>query len=168
MAKILVKVFLILFFLKHSGCQLLMGCVETQPQCPNENITFWFYTREKEWEPTVISLKDPESFELANFIKDRPLKIIIHGYTNSHDDAPNNYLRPAFFEKDEFNIISVDYESLAEAPCYISAVKNIQTVANCTAQLINYVIDNNIFSMDAIHVIGYSLGAQVIIIICGN
>lgn len=161
--RIIYKTLLSLFILGYSHGQSLglLGCVTTKPECPNENVTFYFYTRETANNPKLLSISESESFSSANFIEDRPLIVLIHGYTGDHDYSPNSHIRPAFFEQDEFNIVSVDYKPLATYPCYLSAVRNIQTVSNCTAQLIDYIIDNDIFPLESIHVIGFSLGAQV-------
>jgi pimeloyl-ACP methyl ester carboxylesterase len=161
--KIYTTLFSIFIFRIANGQSLgFLGCVTTTPECPNENVTFYFYTRETAENPKLLSLTQPETFTSANFIVDRPLIILIHGYTGDHDYSPNSHIRPAFFERDEFNIVSIDYKPLAKYPCYLSAVRNIQTVSNCTAQFIDYIIDNEIFSLESIHVIGFSLGAQVI------
>lgn len=139
----------------------LFGCEVAKPECPNDNVTFYFYTRETAKNPKLLSLNEPESFKSANFIENRPLIILIHGYTGDHDYSPNSHIRPAFFQRDEFNIVSIDYKPLAKYPCYLSAVRNIQTISNCTAQFIDYIIDNDFFSIEYIHLIGFSLGAQV-------
>lgn len=105
-------------------------------------------------------MSDTKTITEANFIRDRPFIILIHGYTGHHDFSPNTEIRPAYFAKDEYNIVSVDYHPLAEEPCYETAVQNLRVVANCTAQLLDFIILNNIFTFDDIHVIGFSLGGQ--------
>lgn len=60
-----------------------------------------------------------------------------------------------------YNIISVDYGPLAPEPCYVQAVRNLPLVARCSAQLIDTLIaERRLPSLDALHVIGFSLGAQ--------
>lgn len=98
---------------------------------------------------------DPEYFDQS-----APLVFLIHGYTGHRDYAPNPQIRPAYLKYGKYNIITVDYQPLAPLPCYITAVQNLKTVANCTAQLIDYIVSRNIISMQRIHVIGFSLGGQ--------
>lgn len=136
-------------------------CFTIPPECPNENVTFHFYTREQPDESVQLDMTEPSSILDVKFIENRPLIVLIHGYTGHKDFAPNNIIRPAYFAKDEFNIISVDYFNLALEPCYPTAVANAPTIANCTAQLLDFLIDKNIFTLDSIHVIGFSLGAQL-------
>lgn len=136
------------------------GCLKAKPECPNTEVSFYFYTRETQQNPVKLNLSDPASVVNANFIKHRPLIVIIHGFTGDKDYSPNVYLRPAYFKRGQYNIISVDYAELAKSPCYVSAVGNVPTVANCTAHLIDFMLEREIFDIDSIHVIGFSLGAQ--------
>lgn len=64
----------------------------------------------------------------------------------------------AYLQHDDYNIISVDYKPLAAEPCYVQAVQNLPTVGNCTAQLIDYLIQESLFTLDNIHVIGLDNG----------
>lgn len=66
----------------------------------------------------------------------------------------------AYLRHGDYNVVSVDYHPLALEPCYLQAVQNLPTVAKCTAQLLDLLVSMNIFKLDAIHVIGFSLGAQ--------
>lgn len=135
-------------------------CFVTDRQCPNVNVSFYLYTRETQKRPVKLDTSDPKSILSAKFAKDRPLVILAHGFTGDRDFSPNKQIRPAYFKKDEFNIVSLDYRELVLDPCYATAVANLQTVANCTAQLINFLLDENLFTLDSIHVIGFSLGAH--------
>lgn len=66
----------------------------------------------------------------------------------------------AYLQHGDYNIISVDYHPLAPEPCYFQAVQNLPVVAKCTAQLLDHMIATEKISLDDIHVIGFSLGAQ--------
>lgn len=55
-------------------------------------------------------------------------------------------------------MIYVDWSDLAPSPCYLSAVHNIKHVGACIAQLVERILD---LGTDDIHLIGFSLGAQV-------
>lgn len=68
---------------------------------------------------------------------------------------------PAYFRDGEYNIISVDYGPLALEPCYLQAVRNLPTVARCTAKLIDTIVERLQFKLRQFHIIGFSLGAQV-------
>lgn len=86
--------------------------------------------------------------------------MLLHGYTGHKDYSPNSHIRPALFQNGEYNVISLDYHPLAPEPCYVQAVHNLPVVARCTAQLLDYMMSKGMFTLDDLHIIGFSLGAQ--------
>ncbi|XP_075151141.1 pancreatic triacylglycerol lipase-like [Haematobia irritans] len=105
-----------------------------------------------------------DSLNISNelFEPRKPLVILIHGYTLNKDKSPNEELRPLLLEYTNVDVISVDYESLAPMPCYYPwAVENAKVVAKCLAQLLNSLILTELYTPNMIHIIGFSLGAQI-------
>lgn len=105
-------------------------------------------------------MADEQTVKTANYIKGRPFIVLIHGYTGHKDFSPNTHIRPALFQNGEYNVISLDYHPLAPEPCYVQAVQNLPLVAKCTAQLLDYMMGNGMFTLDDLHIIGFSLGGQ--------
>lgn len=156
-----IKKCIILIFLScevKAQSNIYSKCFYAEPQCPNGNITFFLYTRDTQEQPTQLDVSKPEAVHEAKYAENRPLIVLMHGYTGHKDYSPNKQIRPAYFKKADFNIISVDYKPLAPEPCYNWAVTNIPVVANCTAQMIDFLVDENIFKLESIHLIGFSLG----------
>ncbi|KAM3964259.1 phospholipase A1 1-like [Aphomia sociella] len=139
-----------------------LNCVSPPLECPNVNVTFWLYTRDNIDNPHELFALDNDSLETAPWIKDAPVKVISHGYTGDKDFAPNTELRPAYMQCCDYNIISIDYNPIARSPCYISAAKNTELVGKCTAQLIDELVQNHGFKLADFHLIGFSLGGQVV------
>ncbi|KAK6636253.1 hypothetical protein RUM43_009912 [Polyplax serrata] len=67
----------------------------------------------------------------------------------------------AYFKKGSYNLISVDYAPLAKEKCYVSAVANVPLIATCTADMIKALVSAGLFTLKDLHVIGFSLGAQI-------
>lgn len=63
-----------------------------------------------------------------------------------------------YFDRGDYNLFFVDWSSLVPAPCYPSAARNVRHTGACIAQLVERVLDSG---TDNIHLIGFSLGAQV-------
>lgn len=61
-------------------------------------------------------------------------------------------------QRGSYNLFYVDWAILAPGPCYPSAVHNTKHVGYCIAQLVERL--NEAGSSD-VHLIGFSLGAQV-------
>ncbi|XP_025200902.1 pancreatic triacylglycerol lipase-like isoform X2 [Melanaphis sacchari] len=135
-------------------------CIEPPATCPNKHVTFHLYTRQTE--DYLLDLNNPESFTNAPFILQAPIKLLIHGYTGYKDYAPNTQLRPAYFQYSNLNVISVDYKELVREPCYPQSVYNVPLVSKCTTMLLKQLFKlRKDLSFDNLHLVGFSLGAQV-------
>lgn len=53
-----------------------------------------FIARETQSKPHQLDVANPETISQAMFVKDRPLVILIHGYTGHKDFSPNTEIRP--------------------------------------------------------------------------
>ncbi|XP_049868072.1 pancreatic triacylglycerol lipase-like [Pectinophora gossypiella] len=158
----LFSILIVKFTLLSVAFALLPGCIQPELECPNENITFWLYTRANQDKPHQLTVSDPESIKSAPWVKDAPVKILIHGYTGYKDFSPSIEIRPAYMECCDYNIISVDYNPIAKEPCYVEAAHNTELVGMCTAQLVDELVQNYGIPLNLIHPIGFSLGGQIV------
>nr|XP_021183570.2 pancreatic lipase-related protein 3 [Helicoverpa armigera] len=158
-------VFIVWLFYLISICLIrsstaLFDCIAPPMECPNENITFWLYTRENEDNPHQMFAMDADSIKSAPWVPDAPIKVLIHGYTGHKDFSPNPEIRPVYMKCCDYNIITVDYNPIAREPCYIEAARNTELVGMCTAQLIDQLVQQHGFNLSQFHIIGFSLGGQ--------
>jgi hypothetical protein len=59
------------------------------------------------------------------------------------------------------NIFFVDWSNLSSSVCYFRVVHGIKHIGECTSQLVKIIRDGSGSGEDDIHIIGFSLGAQV-------
>lgn len=106
---------------------------------------------------------DSKNVTNSQFRPNRPVYILIHGYTGHRDFAPNNYIRPVLLQETNKDpvVISMDYGSLVPYPCYVTAVENLPLASKCLGYFINNLVDSGSVNNNDIHLIGFSLGAQV-------
>ncbi|ALC38226.1 CG34448, partial [Drosophila busckii] len=153
---------LLLLLGRHTLGQQLLPlelCLFADVQCPNQRISFWLYNNATVEKPVQLDALHPEP---SLFEPRQPLKILIHGFVGHRNATPNLELRPLLLQTQPVHVISVDYSSLVRLPCYLPwAVQNNPTVAKCVAQLINSLLVAHIYTAQQIHLIGFSLGAQV-------
>ncbi|XP_055918639.1 uncharacterized protein LOC129950742 [Eupeodes corollae] len=130
-------------------------------QCPDNEVQFYLFTRknmmdrQRIWIDTTLEKSNiSDSF----FNAAHPTKIIIHGYNSNMFLDMLFEMKDEYLQKGEYNIIYVDWSILCPGPCYISSAQNTKHSGACTAQLVERIMD--LGSTD-IHVIGFSLGAQV-------
>lgn len=58
-------------------------------------------------------------------------------------------------------MIVVDWGSLCSFPYYAAAVKNTRIVGKYLAKFLMFLHDSHIIPIDEVHIIGFSLGAEV-------
>ncbi|XP_012251299.2 lipase member H [Athalia rosae] len=135
--------------------------VKTNNTCPDDEVTFFLYTRKNMNDSQQINISKFGSSNIrqTDFNANNPTKIIIHGYNSDMFLDTLVSIRTEYLTRGEYNAIAVDWHRLAVAPCYPVAVHNVPHVGNCVAQLID-IIKKETGAKD-IHVIGFSLGAHV-------
>lgn len=148
--------------------------------CPDDDIKFYLFTRANPDDRQLLHIDNSwESSNLSSshFDPTYPVKVVIHGYNSDMFLHPliemktgefpfqqqlNEILTPPpfleYLQRGNYNLFYVDWSILAPGPCYPSAVHNTRHVGKCIGQLIDRIIDGGTSN---IHVIGFSLGAQV-------
>lgn len=68
------------------------------------------------------------------------------------------YLKKA---KNDINLIAVNWEKSSQTLNYTAARSHVEPIAVYLATFINVLVENDLVSLDAIHLIGFSLGAHI-------
>ncbi|XP_059472437.1 pancreatic lipase-related protein 3-like isoform X2 [Neocloeon triangulifer] len=108
----------------------------------------------------MIDFFNYHKLSLSNFDPEKDTKILLHGYKGRGDGDNAKRIRNAFFDREDVNIFSVDWSNGAKGPNYLRAVANAELVARQLAHLILEMIAMG-SNPKQIHIIGFSLGAQV-------
>lgn len=67
----------------------------------------------------------------------------------------------AYLRRGEYNIILVNWAKLGGLPWYVTAVRNTRIVGPQVARLVNWMEAQGAVSLPGLHVIGFSLGAEI-------
>ncbi|KAF5278398.1 hypothetical protein FQA39_LY05887 [Lamprigera yunnana] len=128
-------------------------------ECPQSQVKYFLYTsyNQNSGEGIFISPKE-NNLSSTRFDPFLDTKIIIHGFNSDMFLGVLHSIKDEYFKQGYFNIILVDWSSLAKGPCYPAAVWNCRITGTCLAKLIKAI--HNISNSD-VHVIGFSLGAHV-------
>lgn len=162
------------------------GLTESEPcqwitnrTCPDPEVRFYLFTRSNADERQLIHVDDTwdaSNLSSSFFNPKQPSKIIIHGFradmfltplfrmktgrrTSMIVNKLNAKYLPEYLQRDSYNVFFVDWFNLSSSFCYPAVVHNIKHVGACTAQLVNRIRDAG--GGEDVHVIGFSLGAQV-------
>ncbi|XP_055541424.1 pancreatic lipase-related protein 2-like [Wyeomyia smithii] len=129
--------------------------------CPDDDVKFYLYTRSNPEDRQYVHID--ESLEKSNlstsyFNPSLQTKIIIHGYNADMFLAPLINMKQEYLDRGSYNLFYVDWSLLGPGPCYPSAVHNTRHVGTCIAQMVQRLLDSG---TNNIHLVGFSLGAQV-------
>ncbi|KAF7271109.1 hypothetical protein GWI33_015972 [Rhynchophorus ferrugineus] len=109
---------------------------------------------------TEFFILDPLNPELPkHFNRLIPLKIVVHGYGGLDIDFSTATVIETY-EEVGYNVITVDWQPLAQVPCYATAYMKTWHVAQCLSILVVSLMPLGI-NPKLIHVVGFSLGAHV-------
>ncbi|EFX79066.1 yolk-protein-like protein [Daphnia pulex] len=108
-----------------------------------------------------LPINQPDVLNWSTFNRLRPVKVLIHGFGgNGTTDRFVSKARDAYLLLGDFNVITVDWRSLAEYPNYARAALSTTPVGIYVAKFLDFLISQGT-SSSLLHVIGYSLGAHV-------
>lgn len=124
-------------------------------------------------------LDEPWTIENSNFDPAQPTVVFIHGFTeramgasgrtikdgksNFHENwqKNNRFFISAYLKKGNYNVILVDWGPLSGFPYYASSAKNTRIVGPYVARFLVFLENIGAARVHHIHVIGFSLGAEV-------
>ncbi|RWS28300.1 pancreatic triacylglycerol lipase-like protein [Leptotrombidium deliense] len=165
-----------MFTIVNSICYPKVGCFETggkfyhplyrplnlTPRSPEAlDVKFFLYTRNNWKKEEQLIAENEASIVKSNFNPNVETKFIIHGYIdNLWFGEWMRKMKDEFLIKDEYNVILVDW-SKGNLPPYPQAVSNARVVGAVIAFFVNYLKETTKITLDSVHIIGHSLGAQV-------
>lgn len=109
--------------------------------------------------PFVTSTQDYKKHHSS--LISRKLVILIHGYGENVNNSKTTIIKEKLLEIQQANVLAMDYSQLAPRGCYIESVSNSRVVAKCLAQFIDFLVHRIKVPRTNIHLIGFSLGAQI-------
>lgn len=146
-----------------------VGCFETflftRPEEPQAiDPKYFVYTKDNRSSPVVLSW-DETFKECGLFGKDDKLTFIIHGYIETAKVQWMADIRDALLSRKDSGkakVVLVDWQNGAKGPDYFHAARNVDMVARVTAELIVRLMKKCDINEKNIHLIGHSLGGQMV------
>jgi len=89
------------------------------------------------------------------------VKILFHGFADKASTRWTKTVIHAYLRRGAYNVISVDWELLAQSPWYTTAAKNARFPAEYAAELVRLLTSDAVgVKWENVHLIGASLGAH--------
>ncbi|CAF1315271.1 unnamed protein product [Adineta ricciae] len=137
------------------GCYIPRPGFTLLPQSPEKiNTKFSLFKRKQPIQAEIIS-----SSNLGSFDRTKPIKLIIHGFTDQSSSAWVVNMTQELLKQEDMNVITVDWSGGNQFP-YGQAVANTVIVAAVIRQLLQAMVNAGA-KPQQMHLIGHSLGAHV-------
>ncbi|XP_034255379.1 pancreatic lipase-related protein 2-like [Thrips palmi] len=152
---------------------LLAQAVASTPLCPVaqgdscKEVRFFLWTSANPAEPQEVTVGN---ISASHFNNSHPTKFVIHGYASGMDLPQLADIRKEYLLRGPHNLISPQYLELADSPCYLTAVVNLDYVGKCVARFVRGLdvarrpleADGEAGVVDVLdlHLVGFSLGGQ--------
>jgi len=138
--------------LKHLG---------TLPATPEQIGTkFFLFTTKSPSTPQEVNPKDAKSLELIDATK--PFAVVSHGFSMDSKEKQLSSVKDSLIKFGHLEtVIMVDWAKGAKSPEYVEAATNTQVVGRQVAFLVETLRTKRSVDPKNVHLIGFSLGAQV-------
>ncbi|XP_045101240.1 pancreatic triacylglycerol lipase-like [Portunus trituberculatus] len=90
-----------------------------------------------------------------------PTVVVVHGFTSNGFTSWPVRAKTELLSRGSYNVISVDWEHLAESPWYPQAVLHTQLVGERTARLLEWLQEAAGLDVTKVQATGHSLGSHV-------
>lgn len=138
-------------------------CENCCPVREIKDIKFLLYTKTNPEQANRLYVQDAARLEKSNFNRDHPTIFYLHGFSEKAPggkDSSAQEIRDALLETGDYNVILVDWSPFSAMPWYKHAVQNGPRVGRYVARFIRFLLRNNA-NLDSMHVVGFSLGAEL-------
>ncbi|KAK4887579.1 hypothetical protein RN001_003850 [Aquatica leii] len=141
-----------IFLILTKGVLKLGGeCAEPIP----ENVTLYLYTRTTMQDPIELDYLNPYQVDTS-----KKVIVLIHGYVSGALTPGLQDLKKAYLERYDCNVIMVHWSTYGWG-LYTNAVCMVPKIANLLGEFLCRLSEQNDYSLEKIHLVGHSLGAQM-------
>lgn len=90
------------------------------------------------------------------------MKVLIHDFGGNRNSVPNNVVRSEMLRAPgQFNVITMEFPTLVQEPCFNDAVQNSPAIGRCLAQFLTSYVKQGLVRPRDIHLIGLGIGAHI-------
>lgn len=105
--------------------------------------------------------EDDDHFQSVNFNKLNDIRVLTHGWLSSESVGWIQKIKNSLLREYDLNVITVDWSELSKNIVYPYAAFSTRYVGKRVAKLLEAVASTHNVTGHRIHLIGHSLGAQV-------
>ncbi|XP_040168412.1 lipase member H [Anopheles arabiensis] len=128
-----------------------------------KDIQFFLFTRQNPDTGDTLFVSDKKHLRAAHLNRTNPLVIYLHGFSERAPGGAgesSKQMKDALLAADDYNVVLVDWSPLTALPWYVNSVQNGPRVGRYIARFVRFLVLSE-FPLEKIHLIGFSLGAEV-------
>ncbi|XP_011314846.1 pancreatic lipase-related protein 2 [Fopius arisanus] len=127
---------------------------------PEEDITFNLFTRSNPKKGHQLTVGDLIGLEASTFREDRPLKVLVHGWTDKGTSQWMTTIRDNYLFQENCNVVLVNWfpTSIKE---YSVAAKLTEQIGGYVGEFLHFLSTSVNISLANVHILGHSLGAHI-------
>ncbi|XP_075970438.1 pancreatic triacylglycerol lipase-like [Anticarsia gemmatalis] len=125
------------------------------------NNQYWLFTRQNPNNRQIIVHGNANTIWSSNYNRNRPTKVVVHGWNSNGNSAMNPAITSAFLAVQDCNVIVVDWNQLANG-LYTVAVNGVPSVGQFLGNFLTWLINTAGGNWNQVHLVGFSLGAHVV------
>lgn len=124
---------------------------------------YFLYTRANPQIKQALFKDDIISVQRSNYDPLRPLRVIVHGFQSNHSSDVNTYIRAAYLESSDVNVISVDWSTGSDRISinYGKSEEDVKTYGKILASFLDFLQSHYNNTFDRTTIVGHSLGAHL-------
>ncbi|KAL4716597.1 hypothetical protein ACJJTC_010261 [Scirpophaga incertulas] len=126
-----------------------------------DNNLYKLYTRSNPLDAQYLRKYDESSINHSNYNRHKGIVIVSHGWNGYGKNEMNRLITEAFLRVDDFNVIVVDWNELANQG-YTTAKRGVPAVGRGVGQFINWLVSLGAASYESVHLVGFSLGGHLV------
>lgn len=125
------------------------------------NVTFHLHTRQNRHKSELLVTGDFHRLQKSPFNRSNPTRIIVHGFWNCHESDFCVKTRQMFLKRQNYNMITVDWQSGKYLHDYPIARERIKPASEDLAKFIDFLCKQGGLNLQDLYLIGHSLGAHM-------
>lgn len=119
-------------------------------------------TRANRDNPVQLRFRDLTSIQQSPFNRDRPLRVLIHGWFEDGTSDINTETSRLLLNYYDFNIIFVDWSEGSRTISYVGARNRVPPVGEFLASYLDFLHENLFIDFSRVSIVGFSLGGETL------
>ncbi|XP_015113174.1 pancreatic triacylglycerol lipase [Diachasma alloeum] len=127
---------------------------------PERDVTFHLFTRSNPGKGSALKVGDSMALKDSQFMPDRGLKVVIHGWTDKGTTKWLKIIRSNYLSEEDCNVVIVNWFPISIKEYHVAA-KLTEQIGAYVGEFLHFLNAETNISLANVHILGHSLGAHI-------